>query len=162
MKKILSIVIVMLFIVAITVVGTACKPAAVETTEAETQTEAEETTAAVTEEEDEEEAVVVAEEEQLYVEVSALNSLEYFFDHKLGMELAGKELGVTTEYTGPADYDMNAVIEAMEIAVAKGANVIWGYNCCDTMTASHWTDYYNDTEEQDKAILEYCRMYYWG
>ncbi len=121
MKKILSIVIVMLFIVAITVVGTACKPAAVETTEAETQTEAEETTAAVTEEEDEEEAVVVAEEEQLYVEVSALNSLEYFFDHKLGMELVGKELGVTTEYTGPADYDMNAVIAAMEIAVAKGA-----------------------------------------
>ena len=25
-----------------------------------------------------------------------------------------------------------------------------------------WTDYYNDAEGQDKAILEYCRMYYWG
>ena len=50
--------------------------------------------------------------DQLYVEVSALNSLEYFYDHKEGMRLVGEDLGVRTEYTGPADYDMNAVTAA--------------------------------------------------
>jgi ribose transport system substrate-binding protein len=60
-------------------------------------------------------------EDQLYVEVSALNSLEYFYDHKEGMRLVGEDLGVKTEYTGPADYDMNAVTAAIEQAVAKGA-----------------------------------------
>lgn len=59
--------------------------------------------------------------DQLYVEVSALNSLEYFYDHKEGMRLVGEDLGVKTEYTGPADYDMNAVSAAIEQAVAKGA-----------------------------------------
>ncbi len=59
--------------------------------------------------------------DQLYVEVSALNSLEYFYDHKEGMRLVGEDLGVKTEYTGPADYDMNAVVAAIEQAVAKQA-----------------------------------------
>jgi ribose transport system substrate-binding protein len=59
--------------------------------------------------------------DQLYVEVSALNSLEYFYDHKEGMRLVGEDLGVKTEYTGPADYDMNAVATAIEQAVAKKA-----------------------------------------
>jgi len=59
--------------------------------------------------------------DQLYVEVSALNSLEYFFDHKEGMRQVGKDLGVKTEYTGPSDYDMNAVSAAIDQAVAKGA-----------------------------------------
>ena len=59
--------------------------------------------------------------DQLYVEVSALNSLEYFYDHKEGMRLVGEDLGVKTEYTGPADYDMNAVVAAIEQAVAKKA-----------------------------------------
>ena len=59
--------------------------------------------------------------DQLYVEVSALNSLEYFYDHKEGMRIVGEDLGVKTEYTGPADYDMNAVTAAIEQAVAKGA-----------------------------------------
>lgn len=57
--------------------------------------------------------------EQLYIEVSALGSLDYFYDHKLGMELAGKYLGVKTEYVGPADYDMAAMITAFEQAIAK-------------------------------------------
>jgi len=59
--------------------------------------------------------------DQLYVEVSALNSLEYFYDHKEGMRLVGEDLGVKTEYTGPADYDMNAVAAAIDQAVAKKA-----------------------------------------
>jgi ribose transport system substrate-binding protein len=59
--------------------------------------------------------------DQLYVEVSALNSLEYFYDHKEGMRIVGEDLGVKTEYTGPADYDMNAVAAAIDQAIAKKA-----------------------------------------
>ena len=55
----------------------------------------------------------------LYVEVSALGNLDYFYDHKLGMELAGKILGVKTEYVGPAEYDMAAMITAFEQTLAK-------------------------------------------
>ncbi|MBP1934303.1 substrate-binding domain-containing protein [Ammoniphilus resinae] len=57
--------------------------------------------------------------DQLYIEVSALGNLDYFYDHKLGMEAAGKALGVQTEYVGPAEYDMNAMITAFEQAIAK-------------------------------------------
>ncbi len=56
---------------------------------------------------------------QLYIEVSALGSLDYFSDHKLGMKLAGQALGVRTEYVGPPDYDMAAMITAFEQAIAK-------------------------------------------
>ncbi|HUW60628.1 MAG TPA: substrate-binding domain-containing protein [Candidatus Bathyarchaeia archaeon] len=56
---------------------------------------------------------------QLYIEVSALGSLDYFYDHKLGMKLAGEALGVKTEYVGPAEYDMAAMITAFEQAIAK-------------------------------------------
>lgn len=62
--------------------------------------------------------------DQLYIEVSALGSLDYFYDHQLGMEMAGKELGVRTEYVGPADYDMNAMITAFEQSIAKKPNGI--------------------------------------
>ena len=54
--------------------------------------------------------------DQLYVEVVALASLEYFYDHKEGMRIVGEDLGVKTEYVGPADYDMNAVSAAIEQA----------------------------------------------
>lgn len=56
---------------------------------------------------------------QLYIEVSALGSLDYFQDHKLGMKLAGEALGVRTEYVGPADYDMAAMVTAFEQAIAR-------------------------------------------
>jgi ribose transport system substrate-binding protein len=61
---------------------------------------------------------------QLYIEVSAIGSLDYFYDHKLGMEMAGKALGVRTEYVGPADYDMAAMVTAFEQAIAKKPNGI--------------------------------------
>jgi ABC-type sugar transport system substrate-binding protein len=38
--------------------------------------------------------------------------------------MAGKELGVRTEYVGPADYDMNAMNAALEQAIAKKPNGI--------------------------------------
>jgi ribose transport system substrate-binding protein len=56
---------------------------------------------------------------QLYIEVSALGALDYFYDHKLGMKLAGEALGVKTEYVGPADYDMAAMVTMFEQAIAK-------------------------------------------
>jgi len=61
---------------------------------------------------------------QLYIEVSALSSLDYFYDHKLGMELVGKALGVRTQYVGPADYDMAAMITVFEQAIARKPNGI--------------------------------------
>ena len=74
----------------------------------------------------EEAAAPVASEEstmdQLYIEVSALGNLDYFYDHKMGMEMVGKELGVRTEYVGPAEYDMNAMVAAFEQAIAKKPN----------------------------------------
>jgi len=57
--------------------------------------------------------------DELYVEVSALGNLDYFYDHKLGMKLAGELLGVRTEYVGPADYDIRAMITAFEQTLAK-------------------------------------------
>lgn len=62
--------------------------------------------------------------DQLYIEVSALGNLDYFYDHKMGMEMAGEELGVRTEYVGPAEYDMNAMITAFEQAISKKPNGI--------------------------------------
>jgi len=55
----------------------------------------------------------------LYIEVSALGNLDYFYDHKMGMKMVGDELGVRTEYVGPAEYDMNAMVSAFESAIAK-------------------------------------------
>ncbi|MCP4404654.1 MAG: sugar ABC transporter substrate-binding protein [bacterium] len=57
--------------------------------------------------------------DQLYIEVSALGNINYFYDHKLGMKLVGEALGVKTEYVGPAEYDMNAMVAAFEQAIAK-------------------------------------------
>lgn len=57
--------------------------------------------------------------DQLYIEVSALGNIDYFYDHKLGMKLVGQDLGVQTEYVGPAEYDMNAMIAAFEQSIAK-------------------------------------------
>ena len=58
----------------------------------------------------------IAPKDQLYIEVSALGNLDYFYDHKMGMQMVGKELGVRTEYVGPAEYDMNAMVAAFEQA----------------------------------------------
>ena len=124
MKKILAVVLIAIFIGSAVFVGTACSAqTAVDTTAAavDTTAAAAETTAAA---EESETSAAVASEDQLYVEVSALNSLEYFFDHKEGMKEVGIDLGVKTEFTGPSDYDMNAVTAAIDQAVAKGAKGI--------------------------------------
>ncbi len=55
----------------------------------------------------------------LYIQVSALGSLEYFYDHKMGMKKAGELLGVETEYKGPPDWDMAAMVASLELAIAR-------------------------------------------
>jgi ribose transport system substrate-binding protein len=55
----------------------------------------------------------------VYIQVSALGNLEYFFDHKTGMTKAGELLGVKTEYMGPADLDVAAMVQSLELAIAR-------------------------------------------
>lgn len=61
---------------------------------------------------------VLAKDKELYIEVSMLGSIDYFYDHKLGMKKVGEDLGVETRYMGPADWDLNAMSTAMEQAIA--------------------------------------------
>ncbi len=72
----------------------------------------------------EEGAIQTETADQLYIEVSALGSVDYFYDHKLGLEMAGKALGVKTEYVGPATRDMAAMVTAFEQAIVKKPNGI--------------------------------------
>ncbi len=55
----------------------------------------------------------------LYIQVSALGNLEYFYDHKLGMKKAGELFGVQTEYVGPSDFDMAAMVAALDLAIDR-------------------------------------------
>jgi ribose transport system substrate-binding protein len=57
--------------------------------------------------------------EDLYFEISALGSASYFYDHKEGLRLAGEHFGVRTEYKGPPDLNIQAMIQALELAVAR-------------------------------------------
>ena len=57
--------------------------------------------------------------QDLYIEVSAFGAVSYFYDHKMGLERAGKDFGVKTEYKGPPDLNMQAMIQAIELAVAR-------------------------------------------
>lgn len=73
------------------------------------------------------EATTAAAEPQVYYEVNALTNLPYFIDHQVGLYFAGKALGVDTKYVGPVDYDMTAMVNTMEQAVAEkpaGINIV--------------------------------------
>jgi len=56
---------------------------------------------------------------QVYVEVSALSSLSYFIDHRLGMTLVGKDLGVQTQYVGPSNLDLTAMLNIIDQKIAQ-------------------------------------------
>lgn len=55
----------------------------------------------------------------VYFEISALGSASYFYDHKEGLRLAGEHFGVETQYKGPSDLNIQAMIQAIELAVAR-------------------------------------------
>jgi ribose transport system substrate-binding protein len=57
--------------------------------------------------------------EDLYIYVSSMGNLEFFNAHKYGWKVAGEQLGVTADYVGPAEYDMNAMVAAFDQAIAR-------------------------------------------
>lgn len=57
--------------------------------------------------------------DQLYIEVSAAGNSDYWYDHKVGLKMAGQLLGVKTEYVGPTTYNMGEMVTAIEQAIAK-------------------------------------------
>jgi ribose transport system substrate-binding protein len=65
--------------------------------------------------------------EKLYFEISALANIPYFIDHQVGLKFAGEVLGAEVKYVGPIEYDMTAMVNAFEQAIAEepdGINVI--------------------------------------
>ena len=57
--------------------------------------------------------------QDLYFLVSAVGANSYFYDHKMGLKLAGEFFGVETQYKGPPDWNMQAMIQAIDLAVAR-------------------------------------------
>ena len=68
--------------------------------------------------------IEISKKNQLYIEVSALVNREHSLNQKKGLNDIGEELGVRTEYIGPEEYDINAMISAFEQAIAKKPNGI--------------------------------------
>lgn len=57
--------------------------------------------------------------QDLYFLISAVGANSYFYDHKVGLKLAGEFLDVETQYKGPPDWNMQAMIQAIDLAVAR-------------------------------------------
>lgn len=57
-----------------------------------------------------------------YVEVSMLGSLPYFYDHRLGMNMAAEWLGVKTKYVGPSNLDLAGMTSDLQSAIAQGVS----------------------------------------
>jgi len=57
--------------------------------------------------------------DDLYIGVYAASAIDYFYDHKLGVEQFAKDYGVKTEFLGPTDYDMSAVVATMDQSIAR-------------------------------------------
>ncbi len=68
---------------------------------------------------DDEGAVEQGKRRDLYFLVSAMGANSYFYDHKMGLEKAGELFGVETQYKGPPDWNMPAMIQSIELAVAR-------------------------------------------
>ena len=73
--------------------------------------------------------------DDLYIGVYCWGNLEYFYDHKIGLEAAGKMMGVQTKYVGPADGDINAMITAFEQAIAEEPDGIITFGQEETLAA---------------------------
>ena len=57
--------------------------------------------------------------DDLYIGIYAITAHDYFYDHKLGLELAGEAYGVKTEFLGPADYNLDEMVNTLEQSIAK-------------------------------------------
>jgi len=89
--------------------GVGCKEDAVPAAEEEVAKEE------VAEEEAAEEEVV----KKVFAWIGAVVEIPYFIDHRAGIEAAGKELGVETKFLGPTGYDMGAMVNTIEQAIAE-------------------------------------------
>jgi ribose transport system substrate-binding protein len=61
----------------------------------------------------------IAPSDEMYIGVYALRNIEYCYDHFIGLEAAGKMMGVQTKVVGPADYDVDAFTAAFDQAIAE-------------------------------------------
>jgi len=57
--------------------------------------------------------------DDLYIGIYAITAIEYFYDHKIGLELAGQAYGVQTEFLGPADYNLDEMVNTLEQSIAR-------------------------------------------
>ena len=60
-----------------------------------------------------------AQSDQLYVEVVLNGAVDYYYDHKLGLDKVAQDLGVKTAFVGPPDYDVPAMITAFKQTLAR-------------------------------------------
>ena len=63
-----------------------------------------------------------------YIFVNCLGNIEYFNAHKYSWAKAGEQFGVKTSYLGPADFDIPAMIDAFNTAIAMNPAgiAVWG------------------------------------
>lgn len=57
--------------------------------------------------------------EHVYVYGTVLSSIDFFLDTKAGLAAAEQDLGVETKFVGSAEYDINALIQALEQSIAE-------------------------------------------
>ncbi len=129
MKRILTVLLAVVLLLAFT----ACASTAKETGSEDVA--ADDTASGDVAASDSEYMVVPHDPDELYIHVSCYGSLDYFYDHKLGTQIAGEMLGVKTEYVGPAGYDMDAMVNAFEQAIAKQPAGIIVFGADDTLGA---------------------------
>lgn len=71
-----------------------------------------------------------------YVGIYALGSVDYFIDHKIGLIRAGEELGVNAVYTGPADDNIDEMIQCFEDAIDRKVKGIVVFGMDDRLAPS--------------------------
>ena len=66
--------------------------------------------------------------DESYIFVNCLGNIEFFNAHKYGWAKAGEQFGVKTSYVGPADFDIPAMIDAFNTAIAMNPSgiAVWG------------------------------------
>jgi len=66
--------------------------------------------------------------DESYIFVNCLGNIEFFNAHKYGWAKAGEQFGVQTSYIGPADFNIPAMIDAFNTAIAKNPSgiAVWG------------------------------------
>ena len=74
--------------------------------------------------------------DQLYIQIGALTALDYFYDHMMGLRLVGESLGVQTDFVGPTDYDLTAMVAAFDASIARRPNGILVFGFDEVLTPS--------------------------